>query len=189
MAFLKSDRNVGGLRIETGEDDVSIYLNGQEYRRKTQRGRLVIYLLPRQYNVRVEKPGFEPAAEQVAEVVRGEEARLEFKLAPLPETASLTIRNAPPGTEVLVDNKRLGTIPAGADSGAFTLPAGNHTVSLRQEGYTPKEWQRPFKAGESVELDGALLSLNGSLEISVEPAGVDAPADPPARPRDRGTPH
>jgi serine/threonine-protein kinase len=172
-AFLKSDRNVGGLRIETGEDAVTVYLNGQEYRRKTQRGRLLIYLMPRQYSVRVEKPGFEAVGEQVAEVVRGEETRLEFKFTPLPETASLTIRNAPPGAEVLVDGGRLGTIPAGSNTGTFTLAAGTHTVSLRQESYTPKEWQRPFKAGESVELDGAMLSLNGTLQITVEPAGID----------------
>jgi serine/threonine-protein kinase len=173
VAFLKSDRNVGGLRIETGEDDVIVYLNGQEYRRKTQRGRLLIYLLPRQYTVRVAKPGFEPAGEQVAEVRRGEETRVEFQLASLPETASLSIRNAPPGAEVLVDGTRVGTIAAGANSGTFTLAAGNHTVSLRQEGYSPKEWQRPFKAGESVELDGAMQSLNGTLQITVEPAGLD----------------
>jgi serine/threonine-protein kinase len=172
-AFLKSDRNVGGLRIEAGEDDVTVYLNGEVYRRrKTQRGRLLIYLPPRQYTVRVEKPGFEPVSEQTAEVRRGEEASLQFKLTPLPETASLTIRNAPPGAEVLVDGKRLGTISAGSDSGTFTLAAGNHTVGLRQESYSPKEWQRQFKPGEAVELDGTLSSLNGTLEISVEPAGV-----------------
>jgi hypothetical protein len=173
VAFLKSDRNVGGLRIETGEDDVAVYLNGQEYRRKTQRGRLLIYLVPRQYTVRVAKPGFEPASEQTAEVRRGEQTSLEFKLAPLPETASLTIRNAPPGAEVLIDGNRMGTIPAGSNSGAFTLAAGNHTVALRHESYTPKEWQRQFKPGEAVELDGTLASLNGTLQISVEPAGVN----------------
>jgi hypothetical protein len=173
-AFLKSDRNVGGLRVEAGEDDATVYLNGEPYkRRKTQRGRLLIYLVPRQYTVRVEKPGFEPVAEQIAEVRRGEETSVAFKLTPLPETASLTIRNAPPGAEVLVDGKRLGAIAAGSNTGTFTLPAGNHTVELRQESYRPKEWQRPFKAGESVEIDGTLSSLNGTLAITVEPAGVD----------------
>lgn len=171
-AFLKSDRNVGGLRIITGEDDVVVYLNGTEYRRKTQRGRLLVYLYPREYKVRIEKPGFEPVEEQVAEVRRGEETRLEFAMRALPETATLTIRNAPAGAEVLIDGGNAGTIAAGSNS-AFTLKAGAHTVSLRRQGYKPKEWKLQLKPGEPVELDGALLSAVGVLEIIVQPDGID----------------
>jgi serine/threonine-protein kinase len=172
--FLKSDRNVGGLRLETKEDGATVYINGQPYRRKTQRGRLLVYLVPRNYTVRVEKEGFEPSAEQTIEVVRGEEVNLTFNLAPLPQTAVLIVRNAPPGAEVIADGVRLGAIPANADTGTFRLPAGNHTVSLRKESYKPKELRRDFKAGETVELDGALASASGVLQIEVEPAGVKA---------------
>ncbi len=172
--FLKSDRNVGGLRLQTKEDGATVFINGQPYRRKTQRGRLLVYLVPRTYTVRIEKEGFEPSVEQKVEVVRGEEVSLDFDLAPLPETAVLTVRNAPPGAEVFADGARLGAIPANSDTATFRLPAGNHTVSLRKDQLRPKEWRRDFKAGETVELDGALAITSGVLQIEVEPAGVKA---------------
>jgi hypothetical protein len=172
-AVLKSDRNVGGLRIIANEDGATVYLNGEAYRRKTERGRLLVYLVPREYTVRIEKPGFEAVEQQVAEVRRGEEARLEFALRALPETASLTIRNAPAGAEVLIGGKSVGNIAAGSASGTYTLPAGPHTVAVRHQGFKPKEWKLQLKPGEAAEIDGALLSAVGILEIAVEPAGVD----------------
>jgi hypothetical protein len=174
-AFLKSDRNVGSLRIVADEDDATAYLNGEEYaRRKTQRGRLLIFLYPRQYKVRVAKPGFGAVAEQVVEVRRGEETMVEFDLEPLPQTASLTIRNAPPGAEVLVGGERVGTIPAGAETATFTLPPGRHTVSIRKAAYKPGEWEVQLKPGESAERNGALESATGTLQITLEPAGINA---------------
>jgi hypothetical protein len=100
MAFLRSDRNVGGVRIQTGEDGVSIFLNGEKYRRLTKNGRALLYLYPKKYRVRVEKEGFESPAEQVVEVRKGAQARLDFKLTPLPATATLSIRGAVPRADV-----------------------------------------------------------------------------------------
>jgi hypothetical protein len=163
------------LRIVADEDDATAYLNGEEYaRRKTQRGRLLIFLYPRQYKVRVAKPGFGAVAEQVVEVRRGEETMVEFDLEPLPQTASLTIRNAPPGAEVLVGGERVGTIPAGAETATFTLPPGRHTVSIRKAAYKPGEWEVQLKPGESAERNGALESATGTLQITLEPAGINA---------------
>jgi hypothetical protein len=164
---------VGGLRIATEEDGVAVYINGQRYRRATQRGRLLVYLSPRQYTVRVEKPGFQAVEEQTVEIRRGEEARLEFDLVALPETASLAIRNAPPGAEVLADGRRLGTIPVDGNTATFTLPAGRHTIALRKELYKPQEWQREFSAGATVEIDGTLSNASGILRIEVDPPNLN----------------
>ena len=38
--FINSDRNVGTLVVVTGEDDVTVFLNGEEQQHKTQRGEL-----------------------------------------------------------------------------------------------------------------------------------------------------
>jgi hypothetical protein len=75
-----------------------------------------------------------------------------------------------------VDGARLGVIPANADTATFRLPAGNHTVSVRKESFKSKELRRDFKAGETVEFDGALAgaTASGTLQIEVEPAGVKA---------------
>ena len=41
-AFLKTDVNAGTLIVSTGQDDVRVFLNDKEYRRRTQRGELRI---------------------------------------------------------------------------------------------------------------------------------------------------
>jgi hypothetical protein len=91
----------------------------------------------------------------------------------LPQTASVTIRNAPPGAEVLADGRRLGAIPVDGNTATFTLPPGQHTITLRKELYKPKEWQREFGAGATVDLDGALANASGILRIEVDPPNLN----------------
>ena len=84
-----------------------VFLNGKEYPRKTQKGQLRIPTLG-SVNVRVAKDGFEITGVQTADVKKGSETRLEFKMQPLPQVAILQIREATPGAEVLLDQKPLG---------------------------------------------------------------------------------
>jgi tetratricopeptide (TPR) repeat protein len=172
-AFLNSDRNVGSLYVAAGQDDVTIFLNGTEYRRKTARGRRLIYLYPKQYEVRVEKEGFRTPAVQIAEVRKGEEVRLEFELTPLPQTAILRVINGVPGTEVSIDGQVRGVIR----SGLFTLPSiepGKHVIRLARENYKAAEIERQFGSRATVEVDGTLESAVGTLEIQINPAGADS---------------
>jgi outer membrane protein assembly factor BamD (BamD/ComL family) len=170
-AYLSSDRNVGTLRVITGEDDVKIFLNGTAYRYKTSRGRRLIYLTPKQYEVRVEKEGFRTPAVQTVEIAKGEEVRLEFEMPPLPTTATLRIANGVPGTEVWIDGQSRGVIR----SGAFTasLEAGKHAIRLENENYKTTEVEREFGPGATVDLDGTLESAVGTLEIQVNPPTAD----------------
>ncbi len=115
-AFLKSDVNSGTLIISTAEDNVRVFLNGKEYPRKTQKGQLRIPTLG-SVNVRVAKDGFEITGAQTADVKKGSETRLEFKMQALPQVAILQIRDATPGAEVLLDQKSLGAV---GDDGSFT---------------------------------------------------------------------
>ena len=171
-AFLKSDLNIGTLIIATGEDDARVFLNGKEYARKTQRGQVRIPTIGN-LTVRVAKDGFELSPPQVAEVKKGAEVRLEFKMQPLPLVAALEIKNATPGAEVLVDQKPMGTV--GAD-GAFTgggIAPGDHAIELRRENYLPKRLQRQFTAGRTVELadaDVVLVAAVGTVRLTRTPA-------------------
>jgi len=152
-AFLKSDLNIGTLIVATGEDDVHVFLNNKEYPRRTQRGQVRVPTIGA-VNVRVSKDGFETEAPQTAEIKKGSEVRLDFKMRPLPRVASLQIRGATPGAEVLLDQKSLGTI--GGD-GTFTnsaVPPGDHIIELRREAYLPKRTTRAFRAGQVVTLSG-----------------------------------
>ena len=157
-AFLKSDVNVGTLIISTAEDNVRVLMDGKEYPRKTQRGQLRIQTLGK-ISVRVAKEGFELTAPQTAEVKKGSEVRLEFKMQPLPQVAILQIHGATPGAEVLLDQKSLGAV---ADDGSFTansVPPGDHTIELRKDQYLPRRMQRQFAVGQTIAFTGGEVTL------------------------------
>ncbi len=170
--FLKSDLNIGTLIVSTAEDEARVFLNGKEYSRKTQRGQVRIPTIGN-ITVRVAKDGFELAPPQVADVKKGSEIRLEFKMQPLPRVAGLEIKNATPGAEVLLDQKPAGTV--GSD-GSFTgngIAPGDHAIELRRENYIPKRLQRQFVAGKTVELagtDAVLAAASGSVRVARTPA-------------------
>src|SRR5205085_10805132 len=81
LASFVTNQNLGVLRVQA-DDGAAVYLNGEKYHRTTKSGRLVLYLAPKPYTVRVEKEGFAPAAEQVVRLKNGEESKAEFKLLP-----------------------------------------------------------------------------------------------------------
>ncbi len=170
--FLKSDLNIGTLIVSTGEDDARIFVNNKEYPRRTQRGQARIPAIG-SVNVRVAKDGYEPVAPQIAEVKKGSEVRLEFKLQPLPRMAVLQIRGGTPGAVVVLDQQPIGVI--GGD-GAFNdnaVPPGDHGIELRREQYMPRRVTRAFRAGQTVALSGAEATLTpamGTIRISRTPA-------------------
>ncbi len=171
-AFLKSDLNIGTLIVSTAEDNVRVFLNGKEYPRKTQRGQLRIPTLG-SVDVRVAKEGFELAAAQTADVKKGSEIRLEFKLQPVPKVATLQIREGTPGAEVFLDQKSLGVVGADGSFAANSVPPGEHTVELRKDQFTPKRTQRQFVAGRTVAVlggDGVLAPAIGTVRLSRTPA-------------------
>jgi hypothetical protein len=173
-AYLGSDRNIGSLRILTGEDDVAIYLNGEKFRRSTQRGARLIYLAPKTYVVRVEKEGFRAPAEQKVDVRKGEEARVTFDLKPNPRAASLQVRNGAPGAEVFLDGRSIGTVRPDGGLTTSGIAAGSHSIRLEKRYHKTKQFEKDFADGGLVEIDGALESSVGTLKIQVLPAGVNA---------------
>ncbi len=170
--FLKADVSIGTLIVSTGEDDARVFLNGKEYSRKTKKGELRIQTLGNMA-VRVAKDGYEVAPPQNADVKKGAETRLAFKLIPIPQVGSLQIRAATPGAEVLLDQKSVGIV---GDDGNFTANAvtpGDHTIELRKDQFVAKRFQRPFQAGLSVSLTGAdvvLASALGTVRVTRLPA-------------------
>jgi len=164
-AYLLTERNVGGLRIITGYDDAAVYLNGQKNTLAITRGRLMLYLPPKQYAVRVEKPGLW-AADQTVNVRRGDEAQLTFKL--VPAKATLEVHGAPEGTEVLLDGTQIGSARDGGLSSTNIEP-GRHMVVLKNDRFRTIQAEYEFEPGKSVTVEGAMQSAAGTLKIEVSP--------------------
>jgi hypothetical protein len=173
-AFLKTDVNAGTLIVSTGQDDVRVFLNDKEYRRRTRRGQLRIQTLGK-VTVRVAKSGFQDEPAQTVEVKKGAEVRVQFDLKPQPQFGSLEIHGAMAGTEVLVDQKNAGAV--GPD-GSFSLGAirpGDHIIELRREQYRPKRLPRSIRAGQTVVLTGAdvvLAAAAGTIRLTRNPASA-----------------
>ncbi len=173
-AFLSSDRNVGTLVVVTGEDNVHVFLDGKEYRRTTQRGQLRIANLDvKEYVVRVFKDGYQNTAQKAAEIRKGEETKLEFKLVSVPTMASLLIQGALPGVQVILDRNPLGTVQPDGTFSASNLAPGDHTIELRKEQFKHKRITKRFEAGEAVQLGGGEVALEtamGTLRLNLSPA-------------------
>jgi serine/threonine-protein kinase len=169
VVYLRTERKLVSLRVVTGEDDVAIFLNGQKNKRTTTRGRLQLYLPPKQYTVHIEKPGLY-AADQNVELRMGEESRLTFQM--VPAKGKLEIRGAPAGVEVLLDNSPIGTV----QDGGFSSPIepGKHTVSLRKEGFRPFRNDYQFEIGKTITIDAPAMETSpGTLNFEVTPSGVE----------------
>ena len=170
-AFLKSDVSTGTLVVSTGEDDVAIFINGHEYRRKTRRGEVRIQTLGK-VAVRVSKPGFQPEPEQQADVKKGEEIKVAFRLKPLPKVAALQIRNGVPGTQIFFEDRAIGRIGPDGTLSAANLTAGEHAIEARREGFITRRILRTLKEGETLVLNGtdiALPSATGSIHFVLWP--------------------
>jgi serine/threonine protein kinase len=111
-----------------------------------------------------ELPGYEPLTKSVSVDSTNTEP-LVLTLVPQPpppvteeaaatsQTAHLNLRDAQPGSEVLLDNKRVGRI---GRKGTFAtdVPPGNHQIGLLQRNQQAALIERGFSNGSSVDLSG-----------------------------------
>ncbi len=180
--FVKSDLNAGSLVILTGEDGADVLIDGQKYRRKTEHGQLRIPTLKAgAHTIKIAKPGFVDVPPQTVQIKKNEEARLVFHLqAQPPPAATLEVKGAQPGTQILIDGNASATI--GADGGASigNVAAGDHQVELRRDGSQPKVIRRSFKPGETVSLSGPDVVLTNVVPAAPAPTAAQPP--PAAQP-------
>ena len=159
MTFISTDRNIGSLLVRTGEDGVTVTINGKPLRQLTSRGQLIVTnLVPRQYQIAVAKAGFQPDPSKTVSVAKGEEATVAFTLRPI-TSASLAIAGGPPSAKVFVDGTAQGTVRPDGTLTIANLPAGQHTIELRRDGFEPKQLTRDFASGQAVSLGGADVAL------------------------------
>ena len=175
-AYLKlADGNFGTIVVNTGTlDDVTIVLNKTELKRKTKGGQMRLLGLPvGQYMVRVLKEGYIAEAAKPVAITKGQESRVEFTLKAIPKLATLRLSGAVPGIAVFLDSQGIGVVGGDGTFVTANVTPGEHTVELRREKFGPKRNPRQFRAGETVEINGAdvvLVAASSSLRVNVKPA-------------------
>lgn len=173
-AFVESGQNVGTLLVVTGQDKTKVFLNGKALEQPTQGGQLRIpNLEPRDYVVRVSKPGFQDLPEQKIRIRKGQQGRLVFGLLPMPHLATLAIQGGPAGASVLVDQATVGTVQSDGSLNVSTVAAGDHVIELRKDRFKPKQIKKHFAVGTPVILNAADTAMDaapGDLKISYSPA-------------------
>jgi hypothetical protein len=80
--------------------------------------------------------------------------------APLPEkTGSIKITSSPSGAEVYMDNEYHGTTPNTINA----VPAGNHTVEVREPGYKPWSQDITVTSGSTASVSPSLVPVAASI--------------------------
>ena len=175
-AFVESGQNVGTLVVVTGQDKSRVFLNGKAVPQETQGGQVrIANLEPREYVVRVSKPGYQDVPDQKIRIRKGEQGRLVFGLLPVPHLASLNIQGGPPGATVLIDQTSVGTVQSDGTLTLSSIAPGDHVIELRKDRFKAKQIKKHFAVGTPVTLaaaESAMEAAPGELKITYTPADV-----------------
>jgi hypothetical protein len=130
----------------------------------------------------VQKEGFTPV-EHPVELRTFQETKAEFKLVAL--NAALVIHHAPPGADVLIDGNHAGAARADGEFSATNPQPGKHSVQVRHEQFKSLQTDQVFVPGKTVDVEGSLESLMGTLRIDVSPADARVRIRPEGEALDR----
>jgi len=86
--------------------------------------------------------------------------------------ASIILRSDPPGANVTLDGRDMGTTPYVST----LLPPGKHVFELTAPRHRPHEVIMEVKGGGSFERTVDLVSNYGTLRVESEPSGASYPA-------------
>jgi eukaryotic-like serine/threonine-protein kinase len=170
ITFLQSGQNVGTVLIVTGQEKAKVFLDDKLQASTNQNGQLRIpNLEPGDYTVRVSKNGFQEVPEQKVRIRKGEQAKLNFILQPIPHFAALSIQGATPGTVVAIDQVPVGAVQSDGTLSVPTINPGDHVIDLRKDRFRPIQIKKHFVAGTVVLLAGPEVTLDaasGELKIT-----------------------
>ncbi len=87
-----------------------------------------------------------------------------------PKVALVTVTSSPPGAEVFVDRKDLGS--RGKTPLTLAVPPGAHTMLLELDGYRSAQAQLSTSRGHEAKKDVPLIRVVGRVELTGSPEGA-----------------
>ena len=147
FAEIKSlQKGKGFLYVTSKPQGADIYLDGKTTREKTP---VEMEVSAGSHTLEVSLKFYEPASKSV-HVSADEVSRVEFSL--VRGKGILTVRSKPLEVEVYLDEELKGNTPLTIKD----IPAGEHTLELRKEGYTQRSETIQVLSGEPVVLQRIL---------------------------------
>lgn len=205
--FIRSDKpgppapgDYGAVLVVTGEDDVHVFINNREQPKHTARGQLRVPVMPGRVSVRVSKDGFNAPPAQTVSVVKGADARVEFKMQKIEMTKIAPIAPPAPVTPAVTT----GTVHISRSTGGATttykrdndaqvhtlsgsqvdLAPGNYIFTSHAPGYVDRTEHVQLAAGGQVFIDLTLASARANTAPAPKAGGMADWEDPSGWTRD-----
>jgi hypothetical protein len=161
----------GNLRISSDPAGAGIYIDGS-YSGVTHAGELTTFtgIAPGPHSVELKLSNYQGYSEAV-EIVAGATSTISANLARSPNPspyASVEISSAPSGASVFLDDVVQGITPLTLS----TVPAGNHTLSIRMAGYSDYSTTIQLSPGQSALVSAALAQVPTPLPTATTPSGL-----------------
>ncbi|WP_292385018.1 DUF3344 domain-containing protein [Methanoculleus sp. UBA430] len=86
-----------------------------------------------------------------------------------PEPGSILVTSTPTGAAVWLDDEETGEV---TDCTLTNVPAGDHVVTVKLDGYADASMPVTVATGETAEVDLELTTLTGSLTVTSTPEGA-----------------
>lgn len=158
-------KRAASLRLQTNPPGAKVTRDGEHVLGDTP-FRLVNIPADERFELTVRARNFQVVRETYS-LSAGEEKNVQINLEPL--YGSIEVSSSPPGAQVLLDKKLIGTTPLHYDK---VLPDTAHTLTIAMEGF--EEFTVPLRLGaeESRVFNKALEEANRNFLITSTPPGA-----------------
>jgi AAA-like domain len=153
---VRSPAGTGSFVIKTGYENVTVFVNNQQYGNTDKGGSLLVSGLPAGvYNIRAEKPGFQTVTFERYEVGPNQLAQFAIQMQPLVTSGVLKVTAAPPETTVHLDGAIVGTTDSSGSLSINTSP-GDHDLELIKDGFVSGHFREHVSLAATDVVNGTL---------------------------------
>jgi len=170
-ALITTGAQFGGLAIQGTEDAFDVSVNGYTSKRPAKAGHWRRLLKPGDYTLVISKPSFRASPSTLnVSVVPGVDTLEQVSFAPELAHARLRLQSQA-GTEVTLNGKSAGTVPASGVLELAQLPTGSAELRLHRKGFADVQQSVTLADGEN-QRSIFLQELKARISWNVDPPGA-----------------